>query len=113
MRNILIFEKGIHELQINCSSGFNYLNLVSANINKREYYKGIPSVEMILLNDKSMFTSYSNLIPGTNTLNCFDLLLTASNNPALVNEKYHTLKCVIPKTGIDESIKIELLFEFE
>jgi hypothetical protein len=107
------FENGVREVQIINSSGFNYLNLTSATINKGKYGEEIPSVEMILLNDRTMLTSYSNLIPGTNKLNCFDLLQTAANIPALVNEKFHTLKCVLPAYIIDDSIEIELAFEIE
>lgn len=112
IKNVKI-EKGIEEIQIKHTSGFHILKIVNANINHPKRFKGIPSVEMILLNDKAMFTSYSNLIPGTNTLNCFDLLLTASNNRALVNETFHTLKCILSSDLIDDSVNIELQFEIE
>ena len=102
---------GVYQVQINRFKSFNYLKLISAQITGDGYFKGVPSVEMILLNDKVMFTSFSNLIPRTNTLNCFDLLLTASNNPTLIHEKFHTLKCKFPENSIDESIEIELMFD--
>ena len=109
----LKFENGVHEMQINYISGFNYLNLTSATINKTEYDKGIISVEMKLLNDFRVFTLYSHLIPGTNKLDCFDLLQCTANIPTLLNEKFHTLKCVIPEYLIDDSIEIEMAFEIE
>lgn len=106
-------ENGVHEVQMNNSNGFKYLNLTSAQITGTEYFKEIPSVEMILLNDQVMFTCYSNLIPGTNSLNCFELLLTAANIPALMNEKFHTLTCRLPEQVINKSIAIDLEFEIE
>ena len=105
------FEHGIHEMQIRNISGFKYLNLTSATINKNEYGKEITSVEMQLQSDRRVFTLHSNLIPGTNKLNCFDLLRCAYNIPALVNENFHTLKCLIPKRLIDDSIDIAMEFE--
>ena len=113
MRKKVRFENGIQEIQINHDAGFKHLNLISAIINKVEYLKVIPSVELILINDKAMFTSYSNLVPGTNNLNCFDLLLTAANNPALSNETYRTLKCVLPDNVYDADVVIDMEFEIE
>ena len=107
------FEHGVHEMQIHNISGFKYLNLTSATINKNEYGKEITSVEMQLQSDRRAFTMHSNLIPGTNKLDCFDLLRCAYNIPALVNENFHTLKCLIPKKLIDDSIDIEMEFEIE
>lgn len=107
------FEKGVREVEINYNPGFRSLHLIAASIDKAESVKGIPSVEMILLNDRTQFVSYSNLIPGTNQLNCFDLLQTAANIPALIHEKFHTLKCVLPDSMINDSIEIELAFEID
>jgi hypothetical protein len=111
MRKKARFENGVQEIQIVHDSGFKYLNLISAVIDKVEDAKDIPSVELILTNDKAMFTSYSNWVPGTNNLDCFDLLLTASNNPALSNETFHTLKCVVPGNAYDADAVIEMEFE--
>jgi hypothetical protein len=113
MRKKIVFENGIQEIQINQDAGFKQLNLISAIINKVEDLKFIPSVELILINDKSMFTSYSNLVPGTNNLNCFDLLLTATNIPALSNEIFHTLKCLVPDNVYDADVVIDLEFEVQ
>jgi hypothetical protein len=54
-----------------------------------------------------MFKSYSNLVPGTNNLNCFDLLLTATNNPALLNEKFQTLTYAVPDNVYDADVVID------
>jgi len=113
MRKKVRFENGIQEIQINHDAGIKNLNLISAIINKVEYVKDIPSVELILINDKTMFTSYSNLVPGTSNLNCFDLLLTAANNPALSNETFHTLKCVVPDNVYDTEVVIDMEFDIE
>lgn len=109
----IVFENGIQELQINQDTGFKQLNLISATINKVEEFKLAPFIELILCNDKIMFKSYTNLVPGTNTLNCFDLLLTAANNPSLLNEKFYTLKCVVPSHVYDNGVVIDLEFEIE
>ena len=113
MRKKIVFENGIQELKINHDNGFKKLNLISATINKVEEFKVVPFVELILSNDKAMFTSYSNLVPGTNNLNCFDLLLTAINNPSLLNEKFHTLKCLVPDHINDAGVVIDLEFDIE
>ena len=113
MRKKVKFENGIQEIQINSDAGFKQLQLISANINKVEDMKVIPSVELILLNDKAIFRSYSNLLLGTNHLNCFDLLLTATNNPALSNETFHTLKCVVPDNVNNADVVIDMEFEIE
>lgn len=68
------FENGVREVQISNSSGFNYLNLTSATISKVKYGEEVPTVEMIILNDRKIFTLCSNLIPVTNKLYCFYLL---------------------------------------
>jgi hypothetical protein len=113
MRKKIVFENGIQEIQINHDAGFKQLNLISTIINKVENVKVIPSVELILSNDKAMLKSYSNLVPGTNNLNCFDLLLTAANNPALSNEIFHTLKCVVPDNIYHADVVIDMEFEIE
>ena len=109
----IVFENGIQELQVNHDTGFKQLNLISATINKVEDFKVVPFIELILSNDKITFTSYSNLVPGTNTLNCFDLLLTATNNPSLLNEKFQTLKCLVPALVYDTGVVIDLEFDIE
>lgn len=113
MRKNIVIENGNQEIQINHDAGFKQLNLISATINKVDDLKVIPSVELILLNDKVMFRSYSNLVPGTNKLNCFDILLTATNNPTLSNEIFHTLKCVVPDNLYDADVVIDMEFEIE
>jgi hypothetical protein len=113
MRKKVKFENGIQEIQINQDAGFKYLHLISATINNVEDLKGIPSVELILLNDKAIFKSYSNLVLGTNNLNCFDLLLTATNNPTLSNETFHTLNCVVLNNVYDADVVIDMEFEIE
>lgn len=113
MRKKIKFENGIQEIQINQEGGFKHLNLISATINKVRNVKDIPSIELILSNDKAMFTSYSNLVLGTKNLNCFDLLLTATNNPDLSNEIFHKLKCVVPDNVFDADLVIDMEFEIE
>lgn len=113
MRKKIAIENGNQEIQINHDAGFKRLNLISATINKVKDLKVIPSVELILINDKVMFRSYSNLVPGTNKLNCFDILLTATNNPALSNEIFHTLKCVVPGDFYNADAVIDMEFEIE
>ncbi len=113
MRKKARFENGVQEIQIVHDAGFKYLNLISAVIDKVEDAKVVPSVELILTNGKSMFTSYSNWVPGTKNLNRFDLLLTATNIPAFSNERFHTLKCVVPDNIHDADAVIEMEFEIE
>ena len=113
MRKKVKFENGIQEMEINSDAGCKQLQLISAIINNVEEVKVIPSVGFILLNDKVLFKSYSNLVLGTNHLNCFDLLLTATNNPALSNETFHTLKCVVPDNAYDADVVIDMEFEIE
>jgi hypothetical protein len=52
-------------------------------------------------------------VPGTNNLNCFDLLLTATNNSALSNQTFHTLKCLLPHNVYDADLVIDMEFEIE
>ena len=113
MRKKVKFENGIQEIQINSDAGCKQLQLISATINNVEDMRVIPSVEFILLNDKVLFKSYSNLLLGTNHLNCFDLLLTTTNNPALSNDTFHTLKCVVPDNAYDAEVVIDMEFEIE
>ena len=113
MRKKVKFENGIQEIQINYDASFKQLHLISATINNVEDVKVIPSVELILLNDKVLFKSYSNLVLGTSHLNCFDLLLTATNNPALSNETFHTLKCAVLDNVYDADVVIDMEFEIE
>jgi hypothetical protein len=113
MRKKVRFENGIREIQINQNAGFKKLNLISAIIKKVEDMKVIPSIELILSNNNAIFTSYSNLVPGTNNLNCFDLLLTATNNSALSNQTFHTLKCLLPDNIYDADLVIDMEFEIE
>ena len=108
MRKKVKFDNGIQEMEINYDAGFKQLQLISTTINNIEDVKAIPSVEFILLNDKVLFKSYSNLVPGTNHLNYFDLLLTATNNPALSNETFHTLKCVVPDNVNNAEVVIDM-----
>ena len=113
MRKKVKFENGVQEMEINSDAGFKQLQLISTTINNVEDMRVIPSVKFILLNDKVLFKSYSNLVLGTNHLNCFDLLLTATNNPALSNDTFHTLKCVIPDNAYDADVVIDMEFEIE
>lgn len=113
MRKKVKFENGIQEMQINSDADFKHLQLISAIINNVEDTKVIPSVELILLNDKAIFSSYRNLVLSTNNLNYFDLLLTATNNPALSNDTFHTLKCVVPDNVYDAEVVIDMEFEIE
>ncbi len=110
MRKKVRFENGVQEIQIVQDDGFRRLQLISAIIDKTEDARLIPSVELVLMNDNTMFKSYSNRVPGTDNLNCFDLLLTAANNPALSNNTFHTLKCVA-RDNSDAVIEME--FEIE
>jgi len=113
MRKKVKFENGIQEIQINQDAGFKHLSLISAIINKVDDLKVKPSVELILINDTVKFTLYSNLVPGTNKLNCFDLLLTVTNNPVLLNEIFHTLKCVLADDISKAGVMIDMEFEIE
>ncbi len=107
------FENGIKEIEINQDTGFKKLILVSSTINKFENLNILPSVELILSNENSRFTSYSHLVPSTNNFNCFDLLKVASNNLVLSNEIFYTLKCILPDNLGAADVKIEMEFEIE
>jgi hypothetical protein len=113
MRKKVKFDNEIHEIRIYNHAGFKHLNLISAIINKVEDVNVIPYVELILINDKAIFTSYSNLVPGTNYLNCIDLLSATTNNPVLLNESFQTLKCVLADNICDAGVEIEMEFEVE
>ncbi len=107
------FENGIQEIEINQDTGFKKLILVSATINKIENVSILPSVELILSNESSKFTSYSNLVPSTNNLNCFDLLKEATNKLFLSNETFYKLKCILPDNIGVADVIIEMEFEIE
>ena len=113
MKERIKFETGIKEIQLNRISGFKKLQLIAAKINKGKWEKDVPQIEMLLSNDSTQFTSYSNLIPGTRNLNCFDILTTSANIPALSNETFHTLKCMLPADVFDTEFEIEMEFEVE
>jgi len=113
MVNSIKFENGIHELVLNHAKGFKHLNLISAKINKGKYLKPVPYIEMILLNNRHAFTLNSNLVPGTDRLNCFDLLSASYNIPALSNEIFHTLKCIMPENVFDKDAEVEMEFDVE
>ena len=107
------FENEIKEIEINEDTGFKKLILVSATINKIQNASILPSVEFILSNENSKFTSYSSLVPSTNNLNCFDLLNEATNNLVLSNEIFYTLKCILPDNLGVADVIIEMEFEIE
>jgi hypothetical protein len=107
------FENGIQKIEIKQYTGFKKLILVSATINKIENLSILPSVELILSNENSRFTSYSHIVPSTNNFNCFDLLKVASNNLVLSNEIFYTLKCILPDNLGAADVKIEMEFEIE
>ena len=107
------FENGIQEIEINEDTGFKKLILVSATINKIENVNFLPSVELILSNENSKFTSYSSLVPSTNNFSCFDLLTVANNDLVLSNEIFYTLKCILPDNLGAADVKIEMEFEIE
>ena len=113
MKELIKFEPGIREMQITRVAGFKKLQLMAVRINKGEWENHVPSIEMKLSNDSTQFTSYSNLIPGTCNLNCFDVLAASANIPALTNETFHTLTCMLPKEVSHTAIQIELEFEVE
>lgn len=113
MKERIKFQPGINEIQIKRITGFKKLQLIAARINKGEWEKHVPNIEMLLSNDCTQFTSYSNLIPGTRNLNCFDILTTSANIPALSNETFHTLKCMLPGHVFDTEYEIEMEFEIE
>jgi hypothetical protein len=113
MVSTIKFENGIHELVLKYANGFKHLNLISAKIIKGTYLKPVPYIEMKLLNDRHAFNLYSNLVPGTDRLNCYDLLSASSNIPALANEIFHTLKCIMPENVFDEDAEVEMEFEVE
>ena len=105
-------ENGNKEIVLNHTPGFKYLNLTSAKINNGTYLKPVPYIEMKLLNDRHTFTLYSNLLPGTDRLICYDLLSASSNIPALANEIFHTLKCIMPENVFDKDAEVEMEFEY-
>ncbi len=113
MTELIKFEPGIREMQITRVAGFKKLQLMAVRINKGEWENHIPSMEMKLSNDSTQLSSYSNLIPGTCNLNCFDILSTSAHIPALSNETFHTLKCMLPADVFDTEFEIEMEFEVE
>ncbi len=100
-------------MQITRVAGFKKLQLIAARINKGEWEKHVPNIEMLLSNDSTQFTSYSNLIPDSRNLNCFDILTTSANIPALSNETFHKLKCMLPGHVFDTEYEIVMEFEVE
>lgn len=113
MKERIIFQPEINEIQIKRIAGFKKLQLIAARINKGEWEKHVPNIEMLVSNDSTQFTSYSNLIPGTRNLNCFDILAASANIHALSNETFHTLKCMLPAHVFDTEYEIEMEFEVE
>lgn len=113
MKERIKFEPGIKEIQIKRVAGFKKLQLIAARINKGQWEMHVPVIEMMLSNDNTQFTSYSNLISGTHHLNCFDILPASAHIPALSNDTFHTLKCMLPADVFDTEFEIEMEFEVE
>jgi len=111
MQELIQLNAEIQTDKIERKDGFKSLLLKSANVTGEYEQTENPFIKMILKGDDSALTLYSHLVPGTQTLNCFDILLTASTISNLSNAIFHTLICIVPD-GCHEA-QIDLVFEVE
>ena len=101
------------EALIKRRQGFFTVRLTNAEIFLHPTNSRIRAIEMILKNESTKFTAFSNLLPGSNKFNCFDLLETAKSIPALKGEYFYTLKCTLQKMASDEPVEANLTFEIK
>ena len=107
MVSFIKFENGIHEIVLKYANGFKHLKFISVKINKVTYLKPVPYIEMKLLNERHAFNLYSNLVPGTDRLNCYDLLSASSNIPVLSSEVFHTRNASCPKMCLMKILRLK------
>lgn len=101
------------EAQIKRGQGFVKLRLTAAEIFFCPKFFQNQTIELILLNDSTKFTAFSNLLPDSKKFNCFDLLEAAYGNQTLKTENFHTLKCILQKQAINEPLEIKLTFDIK
>ena len=101
------------EALIKRRQGFFTVRLTNAEFFLHPTNSRIRAIEMILKNESTKFTAFSNLLPGSNKFNCFDLLETAKSIPALKGEYFYTLKCTLQKLASDEPVEVNLTFEIK
>lgn len=111
MKKVIVMNKGQKEAKIISPLGFSLLNLTSGRMSGVPASDKVPCIDMRLLNDTTAINCYSNVISGTTKLNGFDLLAAASTIPALTNQDFHTLECILPMEFVGEDT--EVLLEFE
>jgi len=112
MSIVTIFLNHEHrEALIKRRQGFDTVRLTNAEIFLHPKNSEIRAIEIILKNESTKFTAFSNLMPGSNKFNCFDLLETAKTIPALKGEIFFMLKCTLQKLAIDEPFEIKLTFD--
>jgi len=93
------------------SQGFVTVRLTRAEIFLSPKNSEIRAIELILKNESTKFTAFSNLLPGSNKFNCFDLLETAKSIPALKTENFQILSCSFQKLEKNEPFEVKLTFD--
>ena len=112
MSIVTIFLNHEHrEALIKRRQGFFTVRLTSAEIFLRSKNSRIRAIEMILKNESTKFTAFSNLLPRSNKFNCFDLLETAKSFPALKTENFQILSCSLQKLAKNEPFEVKLTFD--
>lgn len=110
----IILTKRESKFTINNATPFKNLQIKSAtsvegtfNTDEAQY------ILLKLRNDTQVFNSRTNIIPNTNQFNCFDLLETAAQIPALWNVSFHTLEIEIPVHQYQREFTVTMEVEVE
>jgi hypothetical protein len=112
MSIVTIFLNHEHrEALIKRRQGFFTLRLTNAEFFLHPTNSRIRAIELILKNESTKFTAFSNLLPGSNKFNCFDLLETAKSIPALKTENFQILSCSLQKLAKNEPFEVKLTFD--
>ncbi len=111
---ITVFLNHTHrKAQIKLSRGFVNIRLTGAEIFLCPKHIKIQAIELILLNENTKFTAFSNLLPSSNRFNYFDLLETANSISTLKTEYFHTLRCSLQEVAENEPFGVKLTFDIK
>ena len=109
----VILSKDSPEALLSCETGFKTLSLISACSNNPFTGKHTNGISLQLKSKDQLFNMYSWNIPGTLEFDCYDLLKSTKNLPALENELFTQLsingKEILEKD--DLMITIEIAYD--
>ena len=109
----IILTKETPEALLKCKKGFKTLNLISATSNNPFTGERTNGISLQLKSKNKLLNMYSWNIPGTMEFDCYDLLKSATQLPALENELFTQLsingKEILEKE--DLMITIEIAYD--